>query len=188
VHQLFIDFKKAYDSVRRDVLYNILIEYGIPMKLIRLIKCLTKTYSRVWVGNNLSDMFPIGNGLKQGDALSPLLFNFALVSTIRRVRVNQYGLKLNGTYQLLVYADDANMLGGSVHTLKENAEDLIMVSKEIGLEVNADKTKHMVMSQDQNAGQNHNIKIDNRSFETVEEFKYLGRNAFTLDLVNVINE
>jgi len=76
VHQLLIDFKKAYDSVRREFLCNILIEFGIPMKLVRLIKmCLTETYSRVQVGENLSDMFPIRNGLKQGDALSPLLFN-----------------------------------------------------------------------------------------------------------------
>jgi len=74
VHKLFIDFKKAYDSVRREVLYNILIEFGIPMQLVRLIKmCLTETYSRVWVGKNLSDMFPIKNGLKQADALSSLL-------------------------------------------------------------------------------------------------------------------
>jgi len=74
VHQLFIDFKKAYESVRREVLYNILIEFGVPKKLVRLIKiCLNETYSRVWVGKNLSDMFPIRNGLKQGDALSPLL-------------------------------------------------------------------------------------------------------------------
>jgi len=73
VHQLFIDFKKAYDSVRREVLYNILVEFGIPKKLVRLIKmCLTETYSRIRVGKNLSDMFPIRNALKQGDALSPL--------------------------------------------------------------------------------------------------------------------
>jgi hypothetical protein len=69
VHQLFIDFKKAYDSVRREVLY----------KLVMLIKmCLREMYSRVRVGKHLSDMFPIRNGLKQGDALSLLLFNFAL--------------------------------------------------------------------------------------------------------------
>jgi hypothetical protein len=63
---------------------DILIEFGIPMKLVRLIKmCVTETYSEVWVGKNLSDMFPIRNGLKQGDDLLPLLFNFALEYAIR---------------------------------------------------------------------------------------------------------
>ena len=78
MHQLFIDFKKAYDSVGKQVLYNILFEFGILMKLVRLIKmCLTETYSRVRVGKNLSDIIPIRNGLKQGDVLSPVFFNFA---------------------------------------------------------------------------------------------------------------
>src|SRR5215469_16281959 len=136
VHQLFIDFKKAYDSVRREVLYNILNEYGAPKKLVRLIKmCLTETYSRVRVGKNLSDMFPIRNGLKQGDALSPLLFNFALEHAFRRVQENQVGLKLNGTHHLLAYADDVNILGGSVDTVKKNAETLVAATKETGLEV-----------------------------------------------------
>jgi len=59
VHQLFTDFKKAYDSFRGEVLYNILIQFGMPMKLVWLIKmCLTEMYSRVWVGKNLSDVFP----------------------------------------------------------------------------------------------------------------------------------
>ena len=120
VHQLFIDFKKAYDSVRREVIYNILIEFGVPKKLVRLIKmCLTETGSRVRVGKNLSDMFPIRNGLKQGDALSPLLFNFALEYAIRRVQVNQDGLKLNDTHHLLANADDVSILGGNVLTVKE---------------------------------------------------------------------
>jgi sorting nexin-29 len=89
VYQLFIDFKKAYDSVRREALYNILIEFGIAMKLVRLIKmCLSETYSRVQAGKHLSDMFAIKNGLKQGDALSPSLFNFALEYAITRVQAN----------------------------------------------------------------------------------------------------
>ena len=131
--------------------------------------CLSETCSRVRVGKYLSDMFPIRNGLKQRDALSPLLFNCALEYTIRRVQVNQGGFKLNGTHQLLVYADDVSVMDENVHTLKENAEASIVARKETGLEVNADETKYMVMSLDQNAGQSHN-----RSFERVEEFKYLG--------------
>jgi hypothetical protein len=106
----------------------------MAMKEVRLIKmCLTETYSRVRVGKNLSDMFPTKYGLEQEDALSPLLFNFALEYSIRRVQVNQDGLKLNGTHQLLVYADDVNILGGSVHTVKENAEALVVATKETGL-------------------------------------------------------
>jgi hypothetical protein len=120
-------------------------------------------------------MFPIRNGLKQGDALSPLLFNFALGYAIKRVQVNQDGVTLNGTHQVLAYADDVNILGGSVHTVKKNAEALEVAAKEIGLEVNADKTKYMVMSRDRNEGRGHSVKIDNSSIERVEEFKYLGK-------------
>ena len=81
--------KEAYDSVRREIFYNILIEFGIPMKLVRLIKlCLTETYSRVRVGKHLSDMLTIRNGLKKGDALSSLLLNCALQYAIRRVQEN----------------------------------------------------------------------------------------------------
>ena len=83
-------------------------------------------------------------------------------------------MKLNGTHQLLVYVDVVNILGGSEHTVKENAEALIVVSKEIGLEVNFDRNKYMVMSQEQNVGQRHSMKTDISSIERVEQSKYLG--------------
>ena len=146
---------------------------------------LTETYSRVRVGKNVSDRFPIRNGLKQGDALSPLLFNFALEYAIGRVQVNKEGLKLNDTHQLLAYADDVSILGGGIHTLKENAEALVAATREIGLEVSADKTKYMVMSRDQNAGRIQSVRIDNSTFESVEEFKYLGT---PLTIQNYIRE
>jgi len=76
----------------------------------------------------------------------------------------------------LVYTDDVNVFGGSVHTVKVNKKPVVFVSKETGLEVNANGTQYMVMSRDQNAGRNHSIKTDNSSFERVEEFKYLGTN------------
>jgi len=83
-------------------------------------------------------------------------------------------LKLSCTYQLLAYDDDVNILGGRIHSLEENAEALVAPTREIVLEVSADKTKYMVMSRDQNAGRIHIVRVDNSTFERLEVFKYLG--------------
>jgi hypothetical protein len=130
-------------------------------------------------------MFPIKNGLKQGDDLSPLPFNFAVDYAIRRVQVDQDGMELSGTYQLWFFSDDVNILGGSVHNITKYTKALFVGSKEIGLDVNADKTKYMIISRVQNARRIHNIKIYNNTFERVEEFKYLGT---TLPNPNSIQE
>jgi hypothetical protein len=160
------------------------------MKLVRLIKmCLNETYSKVLIGKHLSDSFPIKNGLKQGEVLSPLLFNFALEFAIKTVQKNQAGLKFNGIHQLLAYGDDVNLLGDNIETIHRNTENLIYASKEIGLEANVEKTicwyMYMLEPCDQNADQNRNIKRENRSFENVSQFKYL---RTTVANRNVIQE
>jgi hypothetical protein len=93
------------------------------MKIVRLIKmCLNETYSEVRIGKHLCHKFPIENGLKRGDALSPLLFSFDLVYAIRKVQGNQVGLKLNGTHHLHLYVDDVNPLGDNIDTIKKDTE------------------------------------------------------------------
>jgi hypothetical protein len=136
--------------------------------------CLNETYSKVRIGKHLPDSFPIQNGLKQGDALSPLLFNFAIEYAIRKVQENQVRLKLNGTHQLQAHSDVMNLLGGIIYTIKKNTETSIDVSKEVDLEINVEKTKYMLLSRQHNVGQNRDINIANRLFENVSQFKYLG--------------
>jgi hypothetical protein len=142
VHQLFIDFMQAYDSVRREVLYSILIECGICRKLVGLTKmCLNETYHRV--------------------------------HAVRMVQENQKGLKLYGIHQLLANANDVNIVVENIDNIQNSTEALLDTSKEVGLGVNPVKTQYMLMSCHQKARKN-SIRISNRSFEDLAEFKYLG--------------
>jgi hypothetical protein len=165
VHRPFTDLKKAHDSVKREVPHNILPEFGIYKKLVRLIKmCLNEAHSKVRAGKPLSDISPIQNGPKQGKAPSLLFFNFAPEHIIRKIPENQVGLELNGTHQPLVHADDANLFDDSTNTIKENTETLLEASRNAGPEINAKKTKYMTTSRHPNPEQNQNTRTANESF------------------------
>jgi hypothetical protein len=109
--------------------------------------CLNETYCKVRICKHLSESFLIQNGLTQGDALSPLIFKFALEYDIRKVLENQVGLQWN---KLLAYIDDMYLLGYNIDTIKKNTETLINADKEVGLEINIEKTKYMLLSHNMN--------------------------------------
>ena len=110
-------------TIKSESLYNILIKFGVPRKLFKLIKTwLEGTLSKVRIGTYLSSSFPIENGLKQGDALSPLLCNFSLEYVIRKAQATNLELVMNDIHQVLAYADDVNLIGDDIRTIERNAE------------------------------------------------------------------
>ena len=161
--------------IKRKSLYDILFKFGVPRKLVRLIKtCLGDTQSKVKIGIYLSSSFPIENGLKQGDALSPLTFNFALEYAIRKLEETRLALDMNSNHRILTYVDDVNLIGDDIRTIERNADVLLNACKDIGLVVNTGKTKYMEIGRHRGVIANAHIKIGSNSYEKVKTFKYLG--------------
>jgi hypothetical protein len=134
IHQLYIDYKQAYGTINRAKLVEIMKEFGIPMKLVQLVKItLTNTNSKVKIHGKLSPSFEITTGLRQGDSLSTLLFNLCMEKIIRNIRINPGVTILDRTRQYLAYADDVVILGRSEGYLKKTLEEMATITHQIGL-------------------------------------------------------
>jgi len=173
IWQLFIDFKKAYDSVQRKSLYNIVDKDGIPKKLVGLIKmCMENTQYQVRVENTMSEAFEVETGLKQDDTLSPMLFNLVLEKTIREMQKEPTGVAIGERkIQVLGFTDDLNILGSSLNDTKRAAQVLEQVADKVGLKINREKTKIMKLLQNE---ENTDDDDEDVVFEKVNEFQYLG--------------
>jgi len=174
--------KQAYDSVDRERLWETLRTFDIPMKIIRMVKlCNSKTYSRVKFGNEMSTAFEIKNGLRQEDAMSPILFNTELESVIREISNGEERSFDKGL--ILAYANDIIITGNTRTEVQMNVKKLMKASKNMGLVVNVEKTKYMIVTR--RSEDCSNLKVENSKFEQVKEFKYLG---VTLNNKNIMHE
>jgi sorting nexin-29 len=161
LHILFVDFKQAYDSIDREILWT--RTFGIPRKLVRLVEiCNQQTYCKVRFMGETSEAFECKTGLKQGNALSPILFNLALEKVIRDMHEKRE-MELVRMNNILAYADDLVILGSSINEIKTSAEKLFKASQNMDLIVNEEKTKYMVMSRQLTP--KSNLKIHGYSFE-----------------------
>lgn len=176
-HHLFIDFKAAYDSVKRNELWKIMVEHGFPAKLIRLIRAtLDGAKSSVRIANETSEAFVTLDGLKQGDALSNLLFIIALEGAARRAGVQRNGTLITKSHMLLGYADDIDIIGIDRRSVEEAFVPFKREAAKIGLTINTAKTKYLVAGRARgSAGDGvSEVEIDGERYEVVDEFVYLG--------------
>jgi hypothetical protein len=174
IHQLFVDFKAAYDSVIRKKLWRVMEEFGFPNKLISLTKLtLNGAKSRVRIRNKLSDVFDIEEGLRQGDPLATLLFNLVLEAAVRTMDMDTNSTIFTKSSQLLGYADDLDIMGRNMEVVKEKFLALDRKGSDLGLKVNDAKTEYMIVTPS-NRQYGPSITIETHTFKMVNQFVYLG--------------
>ena len=175
VWQIFVDFKSAYDCIKRSALWRIMHDFQIPSKLINLVKaCYRNSRACVQVGKGRTEEFDVKSGLRQGCLLSPLLFNLVLEKVKYSIGNRQNGIAIGGmNIQSLAYADDDAIIGEEEELVRNTYNDYKEAAQRVGLVINESKTKIMLMSREENI----QINQDNRIIDDIErftEFKYLG--------------
>jgi hypothetical protein len=184
IHQLYIDYKQAYNTINRAELVEIMKEFGIPMKLVRLVKMtLANTNSKVKIQGKLLPSYETMIGLRRKDSLSALLFKLCMEKIIRNVRINPGGTIYNWTRQCLTYADDVVILGRSEGYIKKTLKEMVAITQQIGLQMNDAKTKYMLNRQVGNKIKE--IELMGKKCEKAEAFKYLGAMITSLNDIEI---
>ncbi|CAG9130045.1 unnamed protein product [Plutella xylostella] len=176
IHSLFVDFTKAYDSIDREALFTILRNFKIPAKIVSMVEVATReSRMKVRVGGELTDEFAVVTGLKQGDALSPMLFNLALEHVLRGVLELDFGLQLNGKHKVVGYADDLAVLGKTAEEVRKAAKLLDTEAGKIGLRINRGKSEYLHMKRYKDkSGRRQDLHVGDVTYKGVSRFKYLG--------------
>ena len=175
----FVDMEKAFDSIHRESLWKILRHYGVPQKIVNVVKMLYGDFSsRVINNNTLSDAFKVNTGVKQGCNLSPFLFVLGMDWIMRTtIGTERRGVRWNFTSILedLDFADDVALLAHRHQDMQEKTSDMASTAGQIGLKISSKKTKHMRMNNKNNTA----ITVNGEALEEVEYFTYLGSKMTT---------
>jgi len=176
VYTLFVDFEKAYDSIHRPTLFKILKEFNMPKKLINLIKAtMENSEIKIKVANSTSKPFKVTSGLRQGDALSPILFNLVLEKVVRDMNISEGVTLGQSKIGLLAYADDIAILGDNIEIVKIHCKKLMDAANKVGLRINDKKTEYMKLNRkDRTYRHGESMNVDGHIFQRVPQFKYLG--------------
>lgn len=179
VYVLFVDFKQAYDTVKRQQMYALMKEMGIPSKIVRMVKMTmdNSTNEIAWKGHK-SNNFETKEGLRQGDPLSTTLFNVILEGIIRKSKISTQETIFKNGHQCIAFADDLTLLSTSKKELTKLMSNIIKQAKPFGLLINKEKTKYMIMGEtDKENEDNFTLEIEGENvcaFKRVSEFTYLG--------------
>jgi hypothetical protein len=182
LHNVFVDFRQAFDSVNRLMIPECLKQYKVPGKLIKLVQAtLQRTKVKVKINNDMTEQFEITSGLKQGDPLSALLFSIVMDVIISKVEAR--GNISTRLKQISAYADDIIIIGRTKQVTMDTFTKLKNEASKFGLLINENKTKYFMCMRKQRRG--NKLEIVDMSFESVQSFKYLGS---TVNQNNTIEE
>lgn len=167
---LFIDWNKAFDIIYHEKLWEALADQDTPPIVIKTLQKIYKEATAYVKLNSEGEKFPIRRGVRQGDPLSPNLFNVILEHAFRSLNWEDKGIKIDGKYlNNLRFADDVILLSDKCEILEKMASELVAECEKVGLEINTSKTK--LLSTNPNA----KIVLNNTEIEKVDEYKYLGQ-------------